>query len=40
MKLKQEESRIRAELEELEKTKPTPELFGPDHLRDINEATE
>lgn len=40
MQHKLEEARIKAELEELEKTKPTLESFEPDHIRDIHKATD
>ena len=33
-----EDARIRAQIEELEKTKPTKELFEPDNIRDTNHA--
>lgn len=38
MKYKLEEARIKAQLEELEKTKPTKESFEPESIRLINEA--
>lgn len=37
---KLKEAKIRAEMEELEKSKPTKESFEPDHHRDINQAME
>ncbi|EAS07768.2 WD repeat protein (macronuclear) [Tetrahymena thermophila SB210] len=37
---KLKEQKIRQEMEELEKKKPTKESFEPDHLRDINHAME
>lgn len=38
MKHKQEQLRIKLELEKLEKTKPSQESFEPDYLRQINQA--
>ena len=38
MKYKLEEARIKAQLEELEKTKPTKESFEPESIRLNNEA--
>lgn len=37
---KMKEAKIRQEMEELEKKKPTKESFEPDHHRDINQAME